>query len=142
MKKTISWLNESSYTMPLSPACKMCADGSKMVVLITGLCPAKCFYCPLSLEKTGKDRIFADEWELSNEDDIDKLIKEAEYIEATGAGITGGDPLVVWQRTKKYIKLLKEKFGQDFHIHLYTSGIKNGEHVGELVFAKTLEQYG
>ena len=66
MGKITKWLNDSSYAEPLSPACKMCADGSKMVVLITGLCPAKCFYCPLSSEKTGRDRIFADEWELSD----------------------------------------------------------------------------
>ena len=100
MKKIISWLNESSYIAPLSPACKMCAKGSKMVILITGLCSAKCFYCPLSTRKLGKDRIFANEWELENEEDTEKLIHEAKYIEATGAGITGGDPLVVWRRTK------------------------------------------
>jgi pyruvate formate-lyase activating enzyme-like uncharacterized protein len=106
-----------------------------MVILITGLCPANCFYCPLSAKKLGKDRIFADEWELKNENDTEKLLLEAEYIEAMGAGITGGDPLVVWRRTKKYIALLKDRFGTDFHIHLYTSGIKNGEHIDELVSA-------
>lgn len=135
MKKIIPWLNESNYIAPLSPACKMCAQGSKMVVLITGLCSAKCFYCPLSTRKLGKDRIFANEWELESEKDTKKLIKEAEYIEATGAGITGGDPLVVWRRTKNYISLLKDTFGSDFHIHLYTSSIKNSEYIDELVSA-------
>ena len=135
MKKIISWLNGSTYAAPLSPACEMCAHGSKMVVLVTGLCPSACFYCPLSFAKGGKDRIFADEWELYDEHDTDKLIREAEHIDATGAGITGGDPLVVWNRTKNYIALLKDTFGSDFHIHLYTSGQKNGEHVGELVAA-------
>ena len=133
MKKIIPWLNESNYIAPLSPACKMCALGSKMVVMITGLCSAKCFYCPLSSRKWGKDRIFVNEWELDDEEDTEKLIKEAEYIEATGAGITGGDPLIVWRRTKNYIFLLKDIFGSDFHIHLYTSGIKNSEHIDELV---------
>jgi pyruvate formate-lyase activating enzyme-like uncharacterized protein len=135
MKKIFNWLNESAYTKPLSPGCKMCAKGSTLVVLITGLCPAKCFYCPLSFEKGGKDRIFADEWELDDENDIKKLISEAEYIDATGAGITGGDPLFVWRRTKKYISLLKETFGDNFHIHLYTSGLKNGEYIEDLVSA-------
>ena len=99
----------------------MCAKGSKMVILITGLCPAKCYYCPLSARKLGKDRIFANEWELEDEKDKKKLLLEAEYIEATGAGITGGDPLIVWRRTKNFIIFLKETFGGDFHIHLYTS---------------------
>lgn len=135
MKKIMHWLNESNYITPLSPACKMCAQGSKMVLLITGLCSANCFYCPLSTRKLGKDRIFANEWELESEKDTKKLIKEAEYIEATGAGITGGDPLVVWRRTKDYISLLKDTFGSDFHIHLYTSSIKNSEYIDELVSA-------
>ena len=135
MKKTFEWLNESRYTQPLSPACEMCSRGSKMVVLITGLCPASCYYCPLSNEKTGKDRIFADEWELDNEEDIIKLETEARLIDAEGAGITGGDPLVVWQRTEKYISFLKEIFGDSFHIHLYTSGLKNIEHVKELIIS-------
>jgi len=132
MKKIVTWLNESNYITPLSPACKMCANGSKMVVLITGLCSAKCFYCPLSSKKKGKDRIFANEWELDDEKDIKKLIQEANYIEAKGAGITGGDPLIVWKRTKNFISILKDYFGSDFHIHLYTCGTINGDKVDEL----------
>jgi pyruvate formate-lyase activating enzyme-like uncharacterized protein len=135
MKEITPWLNESTYIAPLSPACEMCANGSKLVILITGLCPVKCLYCPLSLEKGGKDRIFADEWELDNENDITKLINEAKYIDATGAGVTGGDPLVVWKRTKNYISLLKDTFGENFHIHLYTPGVKNGKHIHDLVSA-------
>jgi pyruvate formate-lyase activating enzyme-like uncharacterized protein len=135
MRKIVTWLNESTYIAPLSPACKMCAQGSKMVVLITGLCSAKCFYCPLSTRKKAKDRIFANEWELKDEKDINKLIKEAEYINAKGAGITGGDPLLVWKRTKKYISFLKENFSSDFHIHLYTCGTINGDKVIDLVSA-------
>lgn len=133
MKKVFPWLNESSYVKPLSPACKMCAAGSKMVLLITGLCPSSCFYCPLSAEKSGKDRIFADEWELETEEDTEKLLLEAEYINATGAGITGGDPLVVWERTLRYITLLKGNFGSEFHIHLYTSSVKNADKIDDLV---------
>jgi len=135
MKKIVKWLKESIYTRPLSPGCKQCATGSKMVLLITGLCPSNCFYCPLSKEKLQRDRIFADEWELKDENDTEKLILEAKYIEADGAGITGGDPLVVWERTRRYIKLLKERFGDDFHIHLYTSGLQDSEHIEDLIAA-------
>ena len=132
MRKIIDWLNDSKYINSLSPACKMCAKGSKMVLLLTGLCPSNCFYCPLSFEKLGKDRIYADEWELENEKDTDKLISEAKYIDAEGAGFTGGDPLIVWERTKKYIELLKKNFSTNFHIHLYTSGLKNYQKIPDL----------
>ena len=135
MKEIISWLHDSSYTNPLSPACKMCAEGSKMVILVTGLCPTQCFYCPISFKKGGKDHIFADEWGLESENDTKILTREAEYIDATGAGITGGDPLVVWKRVKTYILLLKDIFGPQFHIHLYTCGLKNADKIPQLVSA-------
>ena len=135
MKIIHDWFNESCYTEPLSPACKMCEQGAKMVLLATGLCSAKCFYCPLSTKKLGNDRIFANEWGLENEDDTEKLIREAELIKATGAGITGGNPLIVWERTKKYILILKDNFGSNFHIHMYTSGLKNSEHIKDLASA-------
>ena len=135
MKKIIYWLNESAYIPPLSPGCKMCAEGAKLVVFSTGLCSSRCFYCPLSFRKGGKDRIFVDEWELDSEDDMEKLLLEAKYIDAKGAGITGGDPLEVWKRVKKYITLLKDAFGSSFHIHLYTSALKNTEYVSKLVNA-------
>lgn len=135
MKNIKKTLKKSRYINSLSPACKMCSEGAKMVVLITGLCPSSCYYCPLSFEKKGKDRIFADEWELKNEEKTDILIKEAELIDAKGAGITGGDPLLVSDRTKNYIKILKEYFGLNFHIHLYTSGLKNIENIDGFVDA-------
>ncbi|MBD3227290.1 MAG: radical SAM protein, partial [Candidatus Lokiarchaeota archaeon] len=133
MNKIINWLNESLYINKLSLACKMCAKGSKMVVLVTGMCNSNCYYCPLSFKKGNKDLIFADEWQLRDGNDIKKLFKEAELIDAEGAGITGGDPLVVWKRTKKYIEILKERFGRVFHIHLYTSSTTSINHILELI---------
>jgi hypothetical protein len=135
MKKIIKWLSSSMYVPPLSPGCKLCARGEKLVLLVTGKCNAKCFYCPLSFKKQGKDRIFANEWELDNEDDIDKILTEAQLIGAKGAGITGGDPLIVLDRTCRYISLLKNEFGENFHIHLYTANIKNFEEIEKLASA-------
>ena len=135
MSKLQNWLNDSKYINPLSPACKMCSKGSKLVLLVTGLCYSNCFYCPLSFKKFGKDRIFVDEWELRSEDDTDKLIREAELIDANGAGITGGDPLIVWKRTKRYISILKQEFGPKFHIHLYTQALKNDFYIEDLISA-------
>ena len=133
MVEIIDWLNDSKYIKPLSPACNMCSKGSKMVLFVTGLCFFDCFYCPLSFEKGGKDRIYVDEWKLNDENDIEKIIQEAKYIKATGAGITGGDPLLVYKRTKKYISILKDEFGSNFHIHLYTKALKNNEYIEDFI---------
>ncbi|MCD6411594.1 MAG: radical SAM protein [Thermoplasmata archaeon] len=127
------WKAGSFYVPPLSPACKLCAKGAKLVLLVTGLCPASCFYCPLSEKKKGKDVVYANEWKLDNERDLDKIIMECKLIEAEGAGLTGGDPLMVWQRARDYISMMKEEHGEKFHIHMYTSGLKNAEHIPDLV---------
>ncbi len=108
----------SFYTRELATGCKLCQKGAKLVLLITGLCNADCFYCPLSEKKKGKDVIYADEMLVKGNEDI---LEEAELIEAEGTGITGGDPLLTINKTIEAIHLLKNHFGENHHIHLYTA---------------------
>jgi pyruvate formate-lyase activating enzyme-like uncharacterized protein len=117
MEKTkyYSWKNNN-----LADGCKQCILGRKLVVFVTGVCLKNCFYCPLSEQKKNQDVIFANERQLINENETRALVEEAKACKATGAGITGGDPLVRIERTCRYIKLLKKEFGKKFHIHLYT----------------------
>ena len=105
----------------LPDGCSYCGMGAKMVLLVTGLCSTRCFYCPLSEKKMGKDVIFANERKIEDEKDDLDIIEEAESIEALGTGITGGEPLMVMERVLSYISLLKEHFGKEHHIHLYTA---------------------
>ena len=102
----------------LAKGCEHCINGSKMVLFITGRCNTGCFYCPVSFEKKGKDVIYANERKVS---DRSEIIEEAESMDATGTGITGGDPLLCMDRTVNAIRMLKEHFGKEHHIHLYTS---------------------
>lgn len=104
----------------LAKGCELCVRGEKLVLFITGLCGQRCFYCPVSEQKFGKDVVFADEWMIKNPDNPVELFEEAELVRASGVGITGGDPLVDVERCCKYVKLLKKKFGRNFHVHLYT----------------------
>ncbi|MDH5807159.1 MAG: radical SAM protein [Candidatus Methanomethylicaceae archaeon] len=100
--------------------CEICLKGAKLVLFITGLCKKNCYYCPLSEEKRGKDVIYANELLIRN--DLEILL-EGKAINAEGTGITGGDPLLRLNRTLKYIKMLKDFFGKNHHIHLYTNGM-------------------
>lgn len=111
----------SAYTGRLPRGCVLCRKGAKMVLLVTGKCETGCFYCPLSRKKKGRDVIYADEKKVRNDDDV---IGEARSIDAEGTGITGGDPVLVLDRTTRYVTLLKSTFGEDHHIHLYTSLIR------------------
>ncbi len=100
----------------LPEGCKHCARGSKMVLLVTGECEGECWYCPLSEKKKDKPVVYADEMKVSDQKEI---LEEAKAIDASGTGITGGDPLLT-EKTLEFIKLLKEEFGEEHHIHLYT----------------------
>ncbi len=102
----------------LPKGCVMCARGSKMVLLVTGQCFFECFYCPLSEKKQNRPVVYADELLVKDDNDI---IFEADAISAEGTGITGGDPLVDIDQTVRLIHLLKNKYGKEHHIHLYTA---------------------
>jgi len=101
----------------LPKGCKQCVRGEKLVIFVTGVCPQKCFYCPISPNKQDKDITYANERLVKKDDD---LIAEAKDNSAKGAGFTGGDPLARLERTCNYLKLLKKEFGKSFHCHLYT----------------------
>ncbi len=108
----------SATNKPMVRGCELCELGAKLVLFVTGLCDAGCFYCPLSKEKMNRDVIYADEMPVKSDDDI---ILEAKLIDALGTGITGGDPMKKVKRTSHYIELLKSSFGKEHHIHLYTA---------------------
>lgn len=107
----------SFYTAQTS-GCDLCAQGAKLVLFITGECPRNCFYCPLSEKRRGLDGVFANERAVNSDEDV---IAEALNMSALGTGITGGEPLLKLDRVKHYISLLKQKFGREHHVHLYTS---------------------
>ncbi len=98
--------------------CIQCQMGSKLVLFITGNCHWQCDYCPLSETRRDVDWMFANERRCET---FDEVIEEARAMRATGAGITGGDPLMAKERTLEGISRLKEEFGPGFHLHMYTS---------------------
>ena len=112
----------------LPRGCQLCQRGLKTVVFLTGLCPANCFYCPLSRQRRNRDVMYVNEKPVDTSQPppraAQKVLSETILSASLGAGITGGDPLSKPQRTIWLIKLLKEKLGQNFHIHLYTSAIQ------------------
>ncbi len=101
----------------LAKGCQQCVRGEKLVLFITGLCPRRCDFCPVSDKKLYKDVTYANERPVTN---IHQIIEEAMACKARGAGMTGGDPLMKLWNTCFAIRKLKKEFGKNFHIHLYT----------------------
>ena len=104
--------------------CEQCLRGAKLVIFVTGRCenPVCQSYCPISLEKRGKDIVYANERRLGNWDSkrmTDCIIAEVERGQSEGASFTGGNPLLVVDRVVRLSECLKGHFGTDFHLHLY-----------------------
>jgi len=104
----------------LPKGCELCIKGLKSVVFVTGICSENCFYCPISPARRGKDLMYVNDCPVSSRKDI---ICELVASGSTGVGLTGGDPLVRLDRTLSIIRMLKDFFGSEFHIHLYTTGL-------------------
>ena len=98
--------------------CIQCQRGSKLVLFVTGKCHWGCDYCPLSENRRESPDMFANERRCSN---FDEVIEEGRAMRATGTGITGGDPMLDFDKTVEAVKALKEAFGIEHHIHCYTS---------------------
>ncbi|QSG07153.1 radical SAM protein [Halapricum desulfuricans] len=132
----------------ISKGCEQCAKGGKMVIFVYGYCDQRdCFYCPLGENRKNVTDVYANERKVEEDEDI---IREAERMSAMGSSITGGEPQEVMDRTTRYISLLKDEFGDDHHIHLYT-GITGGREnmrrlaeagLDEIRFHPPLEQWG
>ena len=119
--------------------CKECVAGKKLVLFITGICAANCIYCPLSEKRKNIDKIWANERPCIS---VEEVIDEVRKANASGCGITGGDPLCKLERTIEYASALKKEFGKKFHIHIYLSTLlvdrerlqKLAEYVDEVRF--------
>jgi len=125
----IKTTKKSVYTGKLPVGCKLCEEGAKLVLFVTGKCAKACFFCPLSEKRKNKDISWANERLVKSQNAV---LEEALRMRAEGAGITGGDPLIRIERTLSFISFLKSNFGRDFHIHLYTASAVSKEHIKKL----------
>tara|TARA_B100001093_G_scaffold224852_2_gene215469 strand:+ start:21842 stop:22936 length:1095 start_codon:yes stop_codon:yes gene_type:complete len=98
--------------------CVQCQRGSKMVLFVTGKCHWGCDYCPLSDNRRESPDMFANERRCTTWDEV---IEEGHAMNATGTGITGGDPMLDLEKSLEAVRQLKSAFGETHHVHIYTS---------------------
>jgi len=100
-----------------------------MVLFVTGRCHRSCWYCPLSSERKGTDTVYANEVPV---DIPSQIIEVAEMMSALGTGVTGGEPLLCLDKVTLYCRMLKEHFGPEHQIHLYTAKAPTDEELGQM----------
>lgn len=112
------------YLNNISPGCRLCGKGLWSCLFITGKCNASCFYCP-ALQKE-------DHLPTSQGLSFDTPQAYAEYInyfKFKGVSFSGGEPLLVKERTMAYLKELRKSCNNDLYIWMYTNGLAGSKNI-------------
>lgn len=101
----------------LSPGCQVCLEGQWSCLFINGKCNCRCFYCP-----TEQNEISVP---TTNQVPFSTALAYAEYIRRfgfKGLSISGGEPMLTFDRTVEYLETTRGMLGPDIHFWLYTNG--------------------
>jgi len=101
--------------------CENCVLGRTQGIYVTDDCSRNCFFCPQQRASQPQHIRRQRSYTPTAEEDRE-LLDAVISNDSSGCGLTGGEPLVVLQKTLRYIRLLKEHMGKDFWVHLYTNG--------------------
>ncbi len=102
----------------LSPGCELCAAGQWSCLFINGKCNANCFYCPAEQNEIGIPQ--------SNGLDFPTPESWINYIRKfkfKGLSLSGGEPLLSFDRSLEYLTAAKNAFGDSVYFWMYTNGI-------------------
>lgn len=101
----------------LSPGCRACGSGNWSCLFINGICNMHCFYCPAGQSDEGVPQTntvpFADP-----RDYVDYLKR----LGFTGVSMSGGEPLMTYGKTLRYLKMVRTHLGEGVHLWMYTNG--------------------
>jgi pyruvate formate-lyase activating enzyme-like uncharacterized protein len=105
-------------TSHLSPGCRLCGAGEWSCLFINNRCNAHCFYCPAPQENTGVPETQTIDFHTPEE-----YVAYVRKMGFKGVSFSGGEPFLTFERVKSFLKALREAFGSELYIWMYTNGI-------------------
>jgi len=106
----------------ISRGCHLCGEGAWSCLFINNLCNAGCFFCPA--RQDNHDEPGTSTLTFSSPEDYCDYLQEFGF---KGASISGGEPLLAFDRTLSFLRHIKERFGEGMYVWLYTNGTLAGE---------------
>ncbi len=110
------------YINRLSKGCRLCGEGEWSCLFITGKCNANCFYCPAPQD--------SDDLPTAQKLEFEDPLWYADFINYfgfKGCSFSGGEPLLVFDRTLHFLKTIRNHCSPELYIWMYTNGILAGE---------------
>lgn len=101
----------------LSPGCRICGQGTWSCLFINGKCNCRCFYCP-----TTQDRISVPTTNRISFDRPRDYVDYVRHFDFKGISISGGEPLLTFERTLHYVEATRRGLGETPYIWMYTNG--------------------
>ncbi|WP_159521201.1 radical SAM protein [Sunxiuqinia indica] len=102
----------------LSKGCQLCGEGQWSCLFINNLCNGKCFYCPTQQSDMGQPEtntlLFVDP---------KTYVDYVRQFGFKGVSISGGEPLISFEKSLSFVKAVKEAFADEVYVWLYTNGI-------------------
>ena len=83
----------------LSPGCRLCGSGSWSCLFINGICNANCFYCP-----TPQNEVEEPTTQTITFPNVEDYIDYLRTFGFKGVSISGGEPLLTFEKTVHFIK--------------------------------------
>ncbi|MGC9341252.1 MAG: radical SAM protein, partial [Bacteroidales bacterium] len=106
------------YYNHISEGCRICGEGGWSCLFITGKCNASCFYCPAS-----QNQDFIPSTQNLEFESPEAYAEYIQYFDFKAASFSGGEPLLVFDRTLSYLRELRKKVSPGLYVWLYTNGI-------------------
>jgi len=108
------------YIGDLSPGCMTCINGTWSCLFINIMCTRNCFYCPQ--DRTQKKERLPQTDKHINFGSAKEYVNYLKTFHFEGIGISGGEPFLVFDRVIEYIKSIRDCFGPQHYIWIYTNG--------------------
>lgn len=102
----------------LSRGCRLCGEGQWSCLFINNLCNGKCFYCP-----TQQTDLARPETNTLIFDEPETYVDYIRRFGFKGVSISGGEPLISFDKSLAFVKAVKDAFGDEVYVWLYTNGI-------------------
>lgn len=115
---TFGFSNTKLDCRNLSPGCRICGEGHWSCLFINNRCNADCFYCPAPQNQHAEPS--------TNNLTFSHPVDYIDYLEKfnfKGCSISGGEPFLVFDKTLRYVRSIKNRFGSGMYVWLYTNGL-------------------
>jgi uncharacterized protein len=102
----------------LSPGCQCCGTGTWSCLFINNICNASCFFCPSTQNEIGEPSTSSISFS-----DPKEYIEYIKKFNIKGVSISGGEPLITFDKSLRFIQDVRNAMGEEIYIWLYTNGL-------------------